>query len=198
MTVWRELRRVGGNVVCGAPAHVVAAWAAAQRVYGATDKETGECELVHAASFGDYIRAQGGVAMGRDYKIGVARKEVRIEGRYGVYDGEAPVGVYARCAPDAVYESTRYTWTRKVTGVDVRRSWSPVNNCTDPAWTAQAGQGETIADFDDAWFDSEEYQKIFVPPEVVGEEWHAAEVAAHEIRSNTVWTRLASDKTRRD
>lgn len=188
VTVWREVRRVAETEVANAPANVRAAWAAAQRVFGATDPETGECELIHAANYGDYIRAQGGVCQGRDYAIGIAKEEVRIEGRYGVRDGLGPVGIYERKSPDAVYTSTRYSWTRKQTGVDLRRSWSPVNNCTDPAWFIHSVPGELVAEFDEAWFQSDEYQKIFVPPEVVGEEWHAAEVAAHQTRAGTVWT----------
>lgn len=188
VTVWRELRRVAEAEVKTAAANVRAAWEAAQRVYGATDPETGECELIHAASFGDYIRAQGGVCLGRDYAIGVAMEAARIEGRYGVRDGMAPAGIYARTAPDAVYRSTRYTWTRVASAVEVRRSWSPVNNCTEPAWAAHAAPGEPIAEFDDAWFDSDEYKNFLVPSGEVGQQWHDQEQEAEAIRAATVWT----------
>lgn len=190
VTVWREIRRIQEDAVKDAPANVRAAWEAAQRVYSATD-EDGACELLHAASFGDYIRAQGGVCLGRDYAIGVAVEPKEIQGRYGVRQGDGPVGVFAKAAPDAVYQSSRYTWTRKQAGGELRRSWSPVNNCTDPHWAEGAMPGELVADFDDEWFKSDEYQKFFVPPVVVAEEWHAAELAAQESRSKTVWTKLS-------
>lgn len=192
VTVWRELRRVAEGQLNDAPANVRAAWEAAQRVES-VDAD-GVVTVERVASFGNYIRAQGGVCMGRDYAIGVAQEAARIEGRYGVYDGMAPAGVFARIAPDAVYSSTRYTWTRKNAGVDFRRSWSPVNNCTPPHWAAGAMPGELVAEFDEAWFESDEYQKFFVPPEVVADEWLDAERAADEIRAATVWTRLSSDK----
>jgi hypothetical protein len=186
VTVWRELRRVAEREVKDAPANVRAAWDAAQRVEE-TDGD-GVVTLVRAASFGNYIRAQGGACMGRDYAIGVAVEDLDIEGRYGLRIGPAPVGIYAKASPDAVYTSTRYTWTRKQAGVDLRRSWSPVNNCTPPHWAAGAMPGELVAEFDEVWFESEEYQKIFVPPGRAGEEWHAAEVEAAERRAATVWT----------
>lgn len=188
VTVWREMRRVPAGAVADACERVRAAWDAAQRVYSAADPETGECELIHAANYGDYIRAQGGVCIGRDYAIGIALEPTRINGRYGVRDGMAPAGVYAKAVPDAVYASVRYTWERVQAAVEVRRSWSPVNNCTDPHWAAHAIQGELVAEFDDEWFQSDEYQKILVPAHVAGEEWHAAEVAARETREATVWT----------
>lgn len=193
VTVWRELRRVAEGEVKDAAPNVRAAWDAAQRVYSEAD-EDGVCELLHAASYGDYIRAQGGVCMGRDYGIALNVEAGRVDGRYGAYDGEKPTGIYSKVEPGRVYESTRYTWTRKPAGVDVRRSWSPVNNCTVPHWAEGAMPGELVAAFDDEWFKSDEYQKIFVPPEVVGEEWSAAEHAAHNSRAGTVWTRLSSDE----
>ena len=53
-----------------------------------------------------------------------------------------------------------------------------------------------VAEFDDAWFESDEYRKFFVPAEVVAGEMLGAELTAAEIRKNTVWTRLSSDKLR--
>lgn len=194
VTVWRELRRVPEGEVVEAPANVRAAWDAAQRIEQTDDD--GVITLVRAASFGNYIRAQGGVCMGRDYAIAVKQEEARIEGRYGARDGLAPVGIYAKAAPDAVYTSTRYTWTRKSTGVDLRRSWSPVNNCTPPHWAAGAMPGELVAEFDDAWFQSDEYEKNFVPPEVVAVQMLEAEREALHVRATTVWTVLSSDRHR--
>ncbi len=185
VTVWREIRRVSEAEVKDAPGNVRAAWDAAQRVE--TTDDDGVVTLERAASFGDYIRAQGGVCMGRDYAIAVAKEPARIEGRYGVYDGEAPVGVFARVAPDAVYTSARYTWTRKVAGVDLRRSWSPVNNCTDPEWFINSAPGELVAEFDDEWFKTDEYKNFFVPPEVVADQIVEQERIGIEIRVANGW-----------
>lgn len=191
VTVWRELRRVAREKIADAPEHVRAAWDAAQREYSETDKETGECELVKPADFAEYIRAQGGVCVGRDYRIGVAKEEATVEGRYGIYQGEKPIGVYDRTAavlppyvgpalfvgpllPGAVHSSTRHNWTRSAAkgGFDFPRS--PVNNCTEPrdggadagpvrdVWFAQ--QRETVADFDAAWFASDEYRNLLMNP----------------------------------
>lgn len=186
VTVWREIRRVSEQAIQGAPANVRAAWAAAQRVER-TDAD-GVVTVERPADYAAYIRAQGGVSVGRDYAIAVAKESGQVQGRYGVYMGEAPVGICARVEPLKVYTSTRYTWQRVQAGVDVRRSWSPVNNCTQSSAPEACDPWEPVAQFDDAWFDSDEYQKIFVPPGVAGDEWHAAEVAAAETRARTVWT----------
>ena len=190
VTVWREMRRVPEGAVKDAPAHVRAAWEAAQRVEE-TDAD-GVVSLVRAANYANYIRAQGGVCMGRDYVIAIAQEPARIEGRYGVRDGMAPVGVFAKAAPLDVYASIRYTWERVPTGVAVGSPWSPVNKCTglssyDPFWSPDA-QPEPVADFDDAWFDSDEYRQILVEPIQAADEWLAAEVAAAETKARTVWT----------
>jgi hypothetical protein len=191
VTVWRELRRVSEAAIQGAPANVRAAWDACQRVHS-TDDETGEVTVERPANFAAYIRAQGGVCIGRHYRIGIAHEAARIEGRYGVYEGMAPVGVYARIAPDTVYSSTRYTWTRTAALRGVASPWSPVNNCTDsaqaPGWFSEVGGFEPVADFDDDWFESEEYRQILLEPAPAGQQWHAAELAAANQRAKTVWT----------
>jgi hypothetical protein len=199
VTVWRELRRVKEQQIADAPANVRAAWEAAQRVEH-TDEE-GAVTVERVASFGNYIRAQGGVCMGRDYAIGIAIEPgvLLAEGRYGMTPRDIPVGVYARTAPDRVYASTRYTWTRSLAQVAVASPWSPVNNCTAdgpaPGWLSDLGAGEVVADFDEVWFQSEEYRemvadwgRVTVDPVTVGNEWCAAEVAADEQRAKTVWT----------
>ena len=131
-------------------------------------------EVVSGLDFADYLRAQGGVNMGRDYRIAIAKEEARVEGRYGARDALAPVGVYERIAPDVTYKSTRHTWTRTAASVGVRRSWSPVNNCTASDWPGRpkagnewfAGMAEPgpVADFDDCWFSSDEFRHVFIEP----------------------------------
>lgn len=138
VTGWREMRRVSEEVIDTAPAHIKEAWAACQRVE-LKNKSTGEIVSLKPANFADYIKAQGGVCIGRKYKIGVATHEEQINGRYGLALASVPVGIYARSfkgdlllAPKAIYESNRYKWKRIgfALEVDVCLPWSPVNNCT--------------------------------------------------------------------
>jgi hypothetical protein len=173
VTVWREMRRVKEVEIAGAPERVRAAWDACQRVMR-TDADTGEVTVERPADYAAYIRAQGGVCLGRDYAIGVKQELARVEGRYGVYDGTAPVGVYVRTAPEIVYASTRYTWTRSAARGGVASPWSPVNNCTESPWaarpqsrdpwTATAPAPDPVADFDAVWFSSEEYRDLLMSP----------------------------------
>lgn len=197
VTVWREIRRVSEQAIAGAPAHVRAAWDAAQRVERTDDD--GLVTVERPACYAAYIRAQGGVCIGRDYAIGVAHEAARIEGRYGAYNGMAPVGIYARVDPQAVYSSTRYSWTRVQAGGGRCRSWSPVNNCTEAkpwpkrpagadAWFNHAPAPEPVAEFDTAWFDTDEYRSFLQSPIDAAHEMLAAEYAAAETHAATVWT----------
>lgn len=170
VTVWRELRRVEQERVANAPAHVRDAWAACQRETS-TD-EDGVVEVTHAADFGAYIRAQGGVNRGRNYRIAVAAPVQVVEGRYGLTDRPVPVGVYCKTEPAITYASKRYKWKRTGVGVAVGFPRSPVNNCTQdappfweqwacaPAPLADHDPSEWYGDFDFAYFDTEEYQKF--------------------------------------
>lgn len=173
VTVWRELRRVEAERVAGAPQHVQDAWSACQRVTS-VDPDTGEVIVEHAADFGAYIRAQGGVNTGRHYRIGVAERVEMREGRYGLAERPVPAGVYCRAMPAAVFASTRHSWKRAGVAVAVAldRPWSPVNNCTDeaPFWEAAAAysgdiaphdDSEYFANFDFAYFDTDEYKNLF-------------------------------------
>jgi hypothetical protein len=168
VTVWRELRRVKEATIESASDHVRAAWKAAQRIEKNETDGNGEVtavEVVQAASWSDYIRAQGGVCQGRDYRIGLAVEVGDINGRYGVREGERPVGIEDRrtlaegrgpyqgpalfVGPGApfprVHSSVRHTWTRVAPeaaassrhGVAV--PWSPVNNCTEGANAPEPG-----------------------------------------------------------
>ncbi|WP_377704924.1 replication endonuclease [Pseudoduganella sp. UC29_71] len=150
VTVWRELRRVEQERIAGAPQHVQDAWAACQRETS-TDPDTGEVIVSKPADYAAYIRAQGGVNMGRNYRLGVGERVEMREGRYGLAPRPVPTGVYCKALPDVVYTSTRHTWKR--VGVAVDRPWSPVNNCTGnaaPFWEADAPWPEEIAPFDDS------------------------------------------------
>ncbi len=176
VTVWRELRRVEAERVAGAPQHVQDAWAACQRVE-VTHADTGEVEVTHPADFAAYIRAQGGVNMGRHYRIAVAEVVTAVEGRYGLTDRPMPTGIYCRAAPDVTYASTRHTWRRTGVAVDLRRPRSPVNNCTDyapPQWDSIAPVPQYMAPHDDsehwggidfAFMDHPDYQDFVLNPE---------------------------------
>jgi hypothetical protein len=195
VTGYREFRRVPESAIEDAPEHVRQAWRAGNRI-SLIDEETGEVAGVQKCDFAVYIRAQGGINRGRDYRIAVATEQREVAGRYGLQVRDCPTGVFCKSEPATKYASIRYTWKRLGVAVELRRSWSPVNNCTEPDWFTHSIPGELVAEFDDAWFDSDEYKKFFVPPEVVADEWNDAERAAAEIRAATVWTSLSSDKLR--
>ncbi|AMP14881.1 replication endonuclease [Collimonas pratensis] len=156
--VWRELRRVEEKTVRNSPGYVLDAWQAAQKI-----EVMREDKLVteKSADFAGYIKAQGGVTIGRQYRIGIAKREAEMEGRYGLSLGEKPVGIYAKENAAAVYESTRYTWRRAAGGVAVAVPWTRVNNCTQPSWTRYATEPAPIERFTDAeWFASIEYRQL--------------------------------------
>jgi len=183
VTVWRELRRVDQGEVREASLRVRAAWDACQRVER-TDTDTGEVTVERPANFGNYIRAQGGVCRGRDYAIGMAHKEGRIEGRYGPYTGALPLGVVDR-ADERVYQSVRHQWQRVAVGGSP--SWSPVNKCTQrggaeraayvladegpqlPVWWTS--NFELVTPESAAWFDRVDEQ---VEPDPVINPWDGA------------------------
>jgi hypothetical protein len=176
VTVWRELRRVPAEQVQDAPEHVRAAWEACQRER-TTDLETGEVVTERAASYSAYIRAQGGVNRGRNYRIGLLAPVELREGRYGLAERPMPKGVYCKSAPDMVYASTRYEWKRSCVAAPNGSPWTRVNNCTvDPAseapkWEASAiwqseypphDDAEYFANFDFSYFDSAECRKHYL------------------------------------
>lgn len=127
--VWRELRRIKAETVAQAPEAIRAAWTAAQKD---GDKQ---------ASYADYVRAYGGVHMGRFGAVLLAKSVAHIDGKYAAYEIDKPVGVYAAIDENRVYESVRYTWTQveQRKAVAVALPWTRVNNCTQPGnnapWT---------------------------------------------------------------
>lgn len=197
VTAWRELRRVPALAIEHAPAHVKAAHAACQRIE-TKDAETGEIVCTHAANWAEYLRAQGGVNLGRDYRIGVAAPVVMVEGRYGLTECAKPAGIYCTAEPEKIYQSTRYTWTQSGGGVRFCLPWSPVNNCTQdtpPSWMRDANQGEEIADYDPAeWFDSFDAEQMIFYQHEIDELKAQAGVLAGMHRDCTVWTRQTGDK----
>jgi hypothetical protein len=142
--VWRELRRIK-NLPEGAPEHLVLAHRACNK-----SDEVG-------TDFGEYCQAQGGVFVGRDYKIRMATEDRRELGRYGEPLGARPIGVEAvggeiyrdGIIPDrfrlvsCLVRSVRHVWQRvRGLGLGLRAAvfaapWTRVNNCTpekSPPW----------------------------------------------------------------
>lgn len=121
VSVWRELRRVPGKSVEGAPSAVQIAHEAAQK----TEDEQ--------ADFGKFIKACGGVGLKRsDYLLTVAKEETQIQGRYGFTTVARPVGVALSHARERVFRSDRRVWTplSRSKNPRVATPWTCVNNCT--------------------------------------------------------------------
>jgi len=143
--VWRELRRVK-ELAADAPEHLVMAWQAVNKLQVAEGRDKA------SAAWDKYVKAQGGVFVGRKRKIGLCTEEVEGAGRYGEALAPAIKGVqtvavvYRRdgiIKARAYYEnyvavSLRHIWEvvrRGVGGVAraaqaARAAWTCVNNCT--------------------------------------------------------------------
>ncbi|MDH4275045.1 MAG: replication endonuclease [Gammaproteobacteria bacterium] len=138
--VWRELRRVK-DMPEGAPEHLKAAHAAVNRVEGVEDGE------VKAADWAGYVRAQGGVFVGRGAAIKIAVESSGEVGRYGEAVAAKPCGVETvgvetyrdGIIPDRsrfvvwLVQSVRHVWQvvkRGVKAAGFSPPWTGVNNCT--------------------------------------------------------------------
>lgn len=199
VTTYREFRRVPAEAIAQAPEHVKAAHAACQRVMASEpNPETGEIELLHAASWAEYIKAQGGMNMGRDYRIAVAAPVVTVEGRYGLIECAKPQGIYCKAAPEIVYQSTRYTWKKSAVAVRFCSPWRSVNNCTQdfaPLWAKAAKQPEKIDDYDQTeWFESEDAAQVIFYPHEIDTLNAEARIIAGMHRSCTVWTKQSGSQ----
>lgn len=141
--VWRELRRVPAELVASAPDAIRLAHAACQKI------ECADAAGAKQADFAAYVMAQGGPLIGRRMAIKVAAREITVDGRYGSYAAEKPVGVYLVAQPEAVYESVRHTWTveGKQGAAVFAVPRTGVNNCT--AGGAKARQD--FQDLQDSW-----------------------------------------------
>lgn len=179
VTVWRELRRVTQERIQKAPEDIRRAWTAAQKIEGTKQ-----------ADFAEYIRAQGGVNQGRAYRIGVALKQTEIEGRYGLEEGNKPVGIYAKRIPHAIYESVRYRWKKSGRIAEPAFPWTRVNNCTVPHWVNEAEQGESPEGIDDCdWYESAEFRSLCLEPEEIDRAIDQAQREAIAKREKTQWTK---------
>jgi hypothetical protein len=147
---WRELRRVAA-IPAGAPEYLQKAHRAVNKLAVIEGRENA------SVAWDAYCKAQGGVFMGRDYRIKVAKVEVEGVGRYGEPLADKPVGVetvnkeYYTPAHMAhmgkvnatrlvhwFVESVRHAWVilskkkREIEGkfTGALRPWTCVNNCT--------------------------------------------------------------------
>ena len=141
VTVWRELRRIEEAAIVDSPDALQRAWAAAQRVKGATEDED------KRADYAEFIRACGGPWIKRkDALMWLHKEEQDGVGRYGdplgtraagvVVHGEwlvdkgGIVGVIRTVMAKAVL-SVRRTWTIvKAAASKIAPSRTRVNNCT--------------------------------------------------------------------
>jgi hypothetical protein len=91
VTQWRELRRIEGAALKGAPEELQRAWIAAQRVPGQDGKDD------KRADYAEFIRAYGGPYVKRkDGNFRLHKVEQKGLGRYGEPLGEKPAGIAAR------------------------------------------------------------------------------------------------------
>lgn len=125
VTVWRELRRVGEAQarLAGVGGIVHKAWLAAQKIAGVL------------ADWARYVKAQGGMMLGRNCKIKMRCEAREVTGLYGAAVRSMPLGVALNCRGSRTVWSERRFWR----AVDVpasaldKRSASArtrVNNCT--------------------------------------------------------------------
>lgn len=133
--VWRELRRIKAETVAVAPEALKQAWQAVQSVKATETniidgKAVKTTKTIKQASWSDYLRAQGGSAVGRDAAIQLAKRAATVEGRYSTYVAMVPCGVFHSANANAFYESVRYQWKPVAEKEAVAVPWTGVNNCT--------------------------------------------------------------------
>jgi hypothetical protein len=199
---WSEYMVAQGGVKVGKVKTKTRDYSAALVVPYKSKKRAGQYRFVGIKT---RTKVQPLMSQGRvgGYAIGLYAPEVMADGRYGLQPAKKPLGVFCQAERDVVYKSTRYTW--KKTGRTADRSfrgsavgagfdvpWSPVNNCTAdrpaPGWCAGVPAPEPVAEFDEAWFDSDEYHRIAVDLTTATDHWLANELAADDQRAKTVWT----------
>jgi hypothetical protein len=125
VTVWRELRRIAGDAMDGAPDALRRAWIAAQRVPGKEGEED------KRADYAEFMRACGGPWIKRKERaLWLHMVEQPGVGRYGEPLGMKAAGVVARgvVAEDrgGIVGIVERVAVRSV--LSVRRSWTIVKN----------------------------------------------------------------------
>lgn len=125
VTVWRELRRVGEEQAraAGVGGIVHKAWMAAQKIAGVL------------ADWARYVKAQGGMMLGRNCKIKMRCEAREVDGLYGAAVRSMPLGVALNCRGSRTVWSERRFWRAvdvPVSALDKRSASARtrVNNCT--------------------------------------------------------------------
>ncbi len=76
------------------------------------------------ASWAQYVRAQGGLKTGRNYRLHVGTIPLELEGRYETQERHIPLAVFDIAAPEVWHLSSRQLW--RPNGTWPRASASPV------------------------------------------------------------------------
>lgn len=157
VTVWRELRRIK-ELPENAPDQLERAYLACNKIEAAEGVEA------KAASFAEYLKAQGGVFVGRNYLIRLETELSEQEGGYGEPIGARPIGVrfvgkvleavgalgaVAVRSIEFLVRSVRHVW--RVLGSDLRREaspWTRVNNCTGDTQEIERERRDLAEDFE--------------------------------------------------
>lgn len=140
VTVWRELRRVK-VLPDDAPEHL-------KQAHIACNKHEADSDFPAKAAWDAYCKAQGGVFVGRDYRIKIETETDGGSGRYGEPLAPRPVGVVTvgmvpfrdgivtgLKAIKHLVKSARHLWEIVRSGggsskAGIARPWTRVNNCT--------------------------------------------------------------------
>lgn len=150
VTVWRELRRVDEAQRAGASDALARAFVAVDR------------DGARRADWAAYVEAQGGLMVGQDYRIRIAKEQRERVGRYETTIEPRPVGVEDAHRPGVVHYSARREWrtrgewgargsgwsgcgepavsrwhTETARCVSAVPPWTRVNNCTGLAATGR-------------------------------------------------------------
>ncbi len=114
VTVWRELRRVDEQRRKAGSDALQAAFAAVHRT------------AAGRADWFAYMRAQGGVMVGREYRIRMLMREETRAGQYGPTTEQRPIGVYDARRPGEWVLSSRREWKPRGTWHDSERRPAPL------------------------------------------------------------------------
>lgn len=103
VSVWRELRRVDAMNQRGCTEHLAEAFHAVNR---SDDRR---------ACWAQYVRAQGGLMTGRNYRLRIGTVPLELEGRYETQKRDIPLAVFDIAAPEVWHLSSRQQWRPKGT-----------------------------------------------------------------------------------
>ncbi|WP_258397321.1 replication endonuclease [Paraburkholderia unamae] len=190
VTVWRELRRVE-SVPSDAPRFVHEAHHAVNKTAVYEGRENA------SVAWDRYVKAQGGVACGRSYRVRLAKAESEGLNCYGEPAAPKPVGIeYFELAKvrDAIgnwidvlprtvtVESKRYTW-------EIKRASRSAGADVQGTFNVPFVSGDAMRDIEgielpDLWLSGEEYDKWAAKHPDAAQEW----VSGLERAERASWT----------